>query len=244
MPGPQPIPGHAGSGEPPCGADDEDCESSGSGDYGNVEPVNTPKVVTDDIYLTSPEPTKREPHPQEIPDHGGDRWNPDKHKPGGKSSTTTDSMVITVNMTETPPKKTVDSITTSRRPHTVEPSGEGNSGGGSHGNSESDNKITSMGTSPKRSKGKGFDLSSNIILIVGITGAVLLILLILAFAIYKYKSRDEGSYKIDESKNYPYQEGTAIAACKPSSQVNGGSCNRSGMQTASKPKKNVKEWYV
>ena len=105
-------------------------------------------------------------------------------------------------------------------------------------------------THPKRSKGKSFNLSSNIILIVGITVGVLVILLLLAFAIYKYKSRDEGSYKVDESKNYmhPYQEGAAVAACnKPSSQVNGGSCTRSsqsGMQTASKPKKNVKEWYV
>ncbi len=84
-------------------------------------------------------------------------------------------------------------------------------------------------------------LSLNIGLIVGIAAGVLLLLLILAYALYKYKSRDEGSYKIDESKNYPYESPIA----KPSPTANGG-LSKSGMQPTSKPakKKDVKEWYV
>ncbi len=231
MPGPRPIPGHAGSGEPPCGADDEDCMGSGSGD-GGVDPVHTPKVVTDDIYITSPEPTRKYPDPWGV-----------EERPHGRS--TQNPMVVTVNMTTVTPRR--PSVVTTRRTFhasdtpterprdlTKEESGGASDTGGM--------------LPPSSSKGKSFNLSSNIIVIVGITAGVLIILLLLAFAIYKYKSRDEGSYKIDESKNYPYQEGAAVAACnKPSSQVNGGSCTRSshsGMQTASKPKKNVKEWYV
>ena len=220
MPGPRPIPGRAGSGEPPCGTDDEDCTGSGSGDYDRVDPVHTPpKVVTDDILFTS-EPTQNQP-----PDSGG--GNPDYN---GHKSSTPNPMVVTVNMTTVPPKRT--SSVSTRRTTNFPP--------------KSEYTPTPV---PKHSKGKSFNLSSNIILIVGITAGVLVILLLLAFAIYKYKSRDEGSYKVDESKNYmhPYQEGAAVSACnKPSTQVNGGSCARSqsGMQTASKPKKNVKEWYV
>ena len=218
LPGPRPIPGHIGSGEPPCGTDDEDCTGSGSGDYEHVDPVNTPKVVTDDILFTS-EPT------QQPPDSGGGE-NPSW---GDHRSSTRNPMVFTVNMTTVGPRRT--SSVSTRRTTNFPPKPD---------------EVTPV---PKPSKGKGFNLSSNIILIVGITAGVLVILLLLAFAIYKYKSRDEGSYKVDESKNYmhPYQEGAAIAACnKPSTQVNGGSCARSqsGMQTASKPKKNVKEWYV
>lgn len=232
MPGPRPIPGHVGSGEPPCGADDEDCMGSGSGDYDRVDPVNTPKVVTDDIYITSPEPTRK--HPDSGGGGGGfPGWNEPK-------SSTLNPMVFTVNMTTVVPRRS--GVTT--RTHTVPP----NRRDPTKEESEAGGEKGGAGMHPKRSKGKSFNLSSNIILIVGITAGVLVILLLLAFAIYKYKSRDEGSYKIDESKNYPYQEGAAVAACnKPSSQVNGGSCTRSshsGMQTASKPKKNVKEWYV
>ena len=244
VPDPRPIPGHAGSGEPPCGADDEDCAGSGSGDDRGVDPVNTPKVVTDDIYITSPEPTRKYPPPWDDDKQHPD-WNqPDQHHP---HSSTQNPMVVTVNMTTVVPKRPSSGVTTRRTPHASEPpprrdpTREEAEGGGS---------SSSGGMIPPKSskKGKSFNLSSNIILIVGITAGVLVILLVLAFAIYKYKSRDEGSYKIDESKNYPYQEGAAVAACnKPSSQVNGGSCTRSsqsGMQTASKPKKNVKEWYV
>ena len=97
IPGPRPIQEvNPGSGEPPCGSDDEDCNGSGSGDD-RVDPVNTPHPVTDDIYITSPEPTRKR-----------DR---DEHR-----SSTPNPMVVTVNMTTIPPRRP-SSVITKRTPH-------------------------------------------------------------------------------------------------------------------------------
>lgn len=70
-------------------------------------------------------------------------------------------------------------------------------------------------------------------LIVGVTAAVILLLLSIAFVVYKYRSRDEGSYKIDESRNYGYE------ACnsKPMVYLNG------KVKSGRHKRKDV-EWYV
>ena len=77
-------------------------------------------------------------------------------------------------------------------------------------------------------------------IILGVAGGVLLALLVLAYAVYKYKSKDEGTYKIDESKNYD-----AYEERKPMTQSNNG-CDKSSGPLIGKPvkKKSVKEWYV
>ncbi len=188
-----------------------------------------PKVTTDDIYLTSPDPSKKKdvwegnedkyPHPQ-----------PDPGFPAPKT-TTRDSLFITQNMTTMPNRGRYRPTPRTVYGNTQTPGGGKHSGGSVGGGAKEVNQKHS-GLGP---------LSLNIGLIVGIAAGVLLLLLILAYALYKYKSRDEGSYKIDESKNYPYESPIA----KPSPTANGG-LSKSGMQPTSKPakKKDVKEWYV
>ena len=232
---PVPIPGEKGSGgETPCDNDDEDCGGSGSG---HAEPVHTPRTDDGDLHPGGGGggvgPTQRV-----EPDGGWEGQSEtlpiDETKSTDRPRSTTDNMVITVNMTETPPKKPTNIAT--RRPYeprTDPPDGPDMSGRPDISPTPNEKQIN------QQPKGYG-PLGLNIGLIIGIAAGIVLLLLILAYALYKYKSRDEGSYKIDESKNYQYPD----AAAKPCSQVNGG-VSKSGMQ-ASKPKskKDVKEWYV
>lgn len=226
---PRPIDG-GGSGENPC-VDDEDCPE-GSGE--EVKPVYTPKTSTDDIYLNTPEPAKQ-------PSYG----DPDEDTfPGYEDHTvrpprpnTVNNMVITVNMTETPPRR--PGVTPRHHDSQTEPPGS-QAGGGMHTGTGTGKQTPNEGNLHQ-----GFGpLGLNIGLIVGIAAGVLLLLLILAYALYKYKSRDEGSYKIDETRNYPYDSPIP----KPSPTVNGGHA-KPGMHgpppsNKSGKKKDVKEWYV
>lgn len=86
----------------------------------------------------------------------------------------------------------------------------------------------------------------NLGLIIGAAGFVLVLLLIVTYVLYKYRARDDGSYKVDESKNYiAYQQAatkppttdTAVLSTAPNAQV-------VVAPTATKSKKDVKEWFV
>ncbi|XP_061165140.1 neurexin-1-like isoform X3 [Saccostrea echinata] len=80
----------------------------------------------------------------------------------------------------------------------------------------------------------------NLALIIGIVGGVLVALIILIIALYKFRSRDEGSYKVDESQNFAFLE-------KKQQQGNGHGAllgNHSSGGGKSGKKKDVKEWYV
>jgi hypothetical protein len=80
--------------------------------------------------------------------------------------------------------------------------------------------------------------------------AIVLIILI----ILKFKNRSDGSYKVDESKNYPQSQGPTAALLGSGNieqrprQINGNIKNGSD-KCASNPSKkrdtrDVKEWYV
>lgn len=77
----------------------------------------------------------------------------------------------------------------------------------------------------------------NIFLIVGIGAGILVALIILAVALYKFRSRDEGSYRVDESQNFAYLEAKK-------QQTNGSAVNNVGNGKANGKKRDVKEWYV
>lgn len=78
----------------------------------------------------------------------------------------------------------------------------------------------------------------NLALIIGIVGGVLVALIILIIALYKFRSHDEGTYKVDESQNFAFLE-------KKPQQSNGGLLgNHSSGGGKSGKKKDVKEWYV
>ena len=55
-------------------------------------------------------------------------------------------------------------------------------------------------------------------------------------ALYKFRSRDEGSYRVDESQNFAYLEAKK-------QQTNGAVVHNNGTAKMGK-KKDVKEWYV
>ncbi|XP_067682448.1 neurexin 1-like isoform X3 [Haliotis asinina] len=77
----------------------------------------------------------------------------------------------------------------------------------------------------------------NIGLIIGIAAGVLVAILILIFALYKFRSRDEGTYKVDESQNFSYLESKK--------QQGNGALLGKGEETGKRgKKKDVKEWYV
>lgn len=80
--------------------------------------------------------------------------------------------------------------------------------------------------------------SSTTGMVVGIVAAAALCILILLYAMYKYRNRDEGSYHVDESRNY----------ISNSAQSNGTVVKEKPVNTAkpsSKNKKNKdKEYYV
>lgn len=92
-------------------------------------------------------------------------------------------------------------------------------------------------------RGQHRSVASNVGLIVGVVIGVVLLLLVLTFALYKYRSRDEGTYKID-NRNYTYE------VCSSRTEENGGSGGGGGgvyklRSLKSKQKrKDVKEWYV
>jgi len=79
------------------------------------------------------------------------------------------------------------------------------------------------------------DGKKKLALIIGIAVGVLFTIIILIIALYKFRSRDEGTYKVDESKNFAYLESKNI-------QGNGAIIGATNIKPGKK--KDVKEWYV
>ncbi|XP_053301849.1 neurexin-3b [Pleuronectes platessa] len=83
--------------------------------------------------------------------------------------------------------------------------------------------------------------SSTTGMVVGIVSAAALCILILLYAMYKYRNRDEGSYQVDETRNY----------ISNSAQTNGAvvkdkapSASAKGSASSKRPKDKDKEYYV
>ncbi|XP_054653898.1 neurexin-1a-like isoform X16 [Dunckerocampus dactyliophorus] len=93
---------------------------------------------------------------------------------------------------------------------------------------------------------KGFPDSSEVFresssttgMVVGIVAAAALCILILLYAMYKYRNRDEGSYHVDESRNYISNSAQSNGSIVKEKAAN-------NAKTSSKNKKNKdKEYYV
>lgn len=84
-------------------------------------------------------------------------------------------------------------------------------------------------------------LGRNVVLIVGVASGVLLLLAAISFAVFKYRSRDEGTYKID-NRNYTYE------VCSSRTEENGGGGGGGAYKLRSikskQKRKDTKEWYV
>ncbi|XP_047208136.1 neurexin-1a-beta isoform X9 [Girardinichthys multiradiatus] len=80
--------------------------------------------------------------------------------------------------------------------------------------------------------------SSTTGMVVGIVAAAALCILILLYAMYKYRNRDEGSYHVDESRNYISNSAQSNGTVVKEKPIN-------NPKTSSKNKKNKdKEYYV
>ncbi|XP_077366049.1 neurexin 3b isoform X27 [Festucalex cinctus] len=83
--------------------------------------------------------------------------------------------------------------------------------------------------------------SSTTGMVVGIVSAAALCILILLYAMYKYRNRDEGSYQVDETRNYisnsAQTNGAVVKDKTPSGGAKPGAANK-------RPKDKDKEYYV
>ncbi|XP_077190860.1 neurexin-1 isoform X31 [Paroedura picta] len=100
--------------------------------------------------------------------------------------------------------------------------------------------------SPTKAGGREFANSDEVVresssttgMVVGIVAAAALCILILLYAMYKYRNRDEGSYHVDESRNYISNSAQSNGAVIKEKQPN-------SSKSSSKNKKNKdKEYYV
>ncbi|XP_016332302.1 neurexin 3a [Sinocyclocheilus anshuiensis] len=79
--------------------------------------------------------------------------------------------------------------------------------------------------------------SSTTGMVVGIVAAAALCILILLYAMYKYRNRDEGSYQVDETRNYITNSAQSNGAVMKDKQQSAKSSNK-------KQKNKDKEYYV
>uniref|UniRef100_A0A8B9HNL2 Neurexin/syndecan/glycophorin C domain-containing protein n=2 Tax=Astyanax mexicanus TaxID=7994 RepID=A0A8B9HNL2_ASTMX len=76
-------------------------------------------------------------------------------------------------------------------------------------------------------------------MVVGIVAAAALCILILLYAMYKYRNRDEGSYQVDQTRNYISNSATQSNGALVKEKQSGTT------KTGTKSKKNKdKEYYV
>ncbi|GFR65058.1 neurexin [Elysia marginata] len=107
---------------------------------------------------------------------------------------------------------------------------------GLNGHQIVDNYDEDSTAEPGKQTDKGGS-SINLGLILGVLGSVLLAVIVLAIAFCKLRSRDEGTYKVDETQNF---------SALHSKKTQGNGAMASGSESGGKrgKKKDVKEWYV
>lgn len=83
--------------------------------------------------------------------------------------------------------------------------------------------------------------SSTTGMVVGIVAAAALCILILLYAMYKYRNRDEGSYQVDETRNYISNSAQTNGAVVKDKAPSG---SAKGSASSKRPKDKDKEYYV
>ncbi|XP_070294068.1 neurexin-2-beta-like isoform X5 [Salvelinus sp. IW2-2015] len=248
------------NGRPPCPLDQEDCEEAGPIEvsaYGSGEMTesddedyykNSP-LVTDRTVLPPPPneggihnphdrhfshrpPNSHRPPLSSTPTANPNQLGPRLNKPGGSSSKNPAGKMNTRDQVLLPPAH--PSSDPDRHRHvpgvTYPPNFP--------------HVPTPDPTSPERGGPPGAvevirESSSTTGMVVGIVAAAALCILILLYAMYKYRNRDEGSYQVDQSRNYisnsaTQSNGTLVKEKQPGTA-----------KTTTKNKKNKdKEYYV
>nr|XP_023867574.1 neurexin-2-like [Salvelinus alpinus] len=248
------------NGRPPCPLDQEDCEEAGPIEvsaYGSGEMTesddedyykNSP-LVTDRTVLPPPPneggihnphdrhfshrpPNSHRPPLSSTPTANPNQLGPRLNKPGGSSSKNPAGKMNTRDQVLLPPAhpssdpdrhRHVPGVTYPPNfPHVPTPDPTSPERGGPPGAVEVIRESTSTTG-----------------MVVGIVAAAALCILILLYAMYKYRNRDEGSYQVDQSRNYisnsaTQSNGTLVKEKQPGTA-----------KTTIKNKKNKdKEYYV
>jgi len=129
--------------------------------------------------------------------------------------------------------------------------GPGVGGGGQAEGGRTDNApVTAASTTHSR-------LAVHIGLIAGSSVGVVVVLLLAALAVYKYRSRDQGSYRLDPDAPNGYvaapggerfrlrrTSSSGLAASGPADQNSAVHRLRNARNSRSKARRDVKEWYV
>uniref|UniRef100_A0A3Q2ZPY6 Neurexin-1-like n=1 Tax=Kryptolebias marmoratus TaxID=37003 RepID=A0A3Q2ZPY6_KRYMA len=211
------------NGRPPCPLDQEDCEETievsayGSGEMTETDDEDYYKnshLVTDRTVLPPP------PAPRIKPAAGGSSSS-SNNIPAGKMNNRDRVLLPPAHPSLDPGHRRIPGITYPPNfPHVSTPDP----------------------TSPERGLPGAVEVqqsSSTTGMVVGIVAAAALCILILLYAMYKYRNRDEGSYQVDQSRNYISNSAT---------QSNGALVKEkqpSTAKTVTKNKKNKdKEYYV
>ena len=109
---------------------------------------------------------------------------------------------------------------------------------------------------PPRRKGQDritSEAAENTALIIGIIAGALIAIILIILIILKFKSRSDGSYKVDQSKNFQQSQGPNAALLgagygQHPQQMNGnvknGSDKCANKVAKKRDVKDVKEWYV
>ncbi|KAJ0006422.1 hypothetical protein NQD34_013695 [Periophthalmus magnuspinnatus] len=241
------------NGRPPCPMDQEDCEEPmevsayGSGEMTESDDEDYYKnaMVTDRTVLPPPPAAEggvvmqnpRDRHfshlpnskippqpstPTAPPDQLSPRLKPSNNNiPAGKMNTRDQVLLPPTHPSSDPGNRRIPGIThLPNFPHVPTPDP----------------------TSPERGLPGAVEVqqsSSTTGMVVGIVAAAALCILILLYAMYKYRNRDEGSYQVDQSRNYisnsaTQSNGTLVKEKQPSTA-----------KAVTKNKKNKdKEYYV
>ena len=91
-------------------------------------------------------------------------------------------------------------------------------------------------TPTKTSESRTRKIGTNVGLVLGVVAAVVILVLAFAYGGYKYRSRDEGTYKIDSDVGYGFD----VSNSKPLVHLNG----RAKCESSRSKTKDSKEWYV
>ncbi|KAL2094838.1 hypothetical protein ACEWY4_009557 [Coilia grayii] len=223
---------------PPCPPDQEDCgeplevSAFGSGEMTESDDEdfykNTP-LVTDRTVLPPP-PAAAEggvQHRPAAPPAPGPTSNPEQlHIPAGKMNTR-DQMLL--------PPAPAASRHTPLGPGLTHPP-------------DFPRVSTAQPTEPRERNPPGVaevirESSSTTGMVVGIVAAAALCILILLYAMYKYRNRDEGSYQVDQGRNFVGTPGTDSNGSVVKEKTTGTTAAIAKTTTKSKKNKD-KEYYV
>ncbi|XP_026990848.2 neurexin 2b isoform X18 [Tachysurus fulvidraco] len=238
------------NGHAPCPMDQEDCEEAMEvSAYGSGEMTESDD---EDYYKNSPLVTDRTvlpPPPAVAENPRGDRHfsrPPNSQRPLLPSTPTT-SPRLKPNIKSGPniPAGKMNTRDQVLLPP-VQPSADPEHGGRHRhipGITNPPNFPTAEPSSPDRGPPGAVEViresSSTTGMVVGIVAAAALCILILLYAMYKYRNRDEGSYQVDQSRNYISNSATQSNGTLVKEKQSGTT------KTGTKSKKNKdKEYYV